>query len=177
MCRLSGLIPLALFLVIGQQFQNGLLNLCGAVAFREVFPQILHPEADFVLLVSFGFPEDLKDSVHGQFPGLAQFLHLNGLGQGWRTIFRFHSFQKIHLFLLGQIGQLRSGSQSDFTIVHFLQNFGNQFRQTDVPLNLPPTVTLRDFVPSPLLAKLARSGPGSRFLKEKAGDRFSGTSV
>ena len=51
----------------------------GAVAFGEVFPQILGPEADLLNLVGLGFPEKIKDPVNIQFPGLTQPLQLDGL--------------------------------------------------------------------------------------------------
>ena len=40
------------------------LNPRSAVALGEVSSQVIHPEADLVLLVGFGFPEQIKDRIH-----------------------------------------------------------------------------------------------------------------
>ena len=114
------LCSLALTEVGFQQFDDVRLNPGSIIAFGELLADIHCPEADFVLLVGFGFPEDLKDSVHGQFPGLAQFLHLNGLGQGRGAVLALHGFQKVLLFLLGQLGQFHSGSEGDFAFIHHI---------------------------------------------------------
>ena len=92
---------LPLFLIVGQQLQNGFLNPGGGVAVGEEFPKIVHSEADFVLLVGFRFPEDVKDLIHVQFPGLAQFLQLDGLRERGGAVLALHGFQKVMLFLTG----------------------------------------------------------------------------
>ena len=61
----SFLCALSFALIITEQFQNGFLNFCGRVAFREVFPQIFHLETDLFLLVGFGFLKDFKNAVNG----------------------------------------------------------------------------------------------------------------
>ena len=61
--------------VIGlQQFDDVGLDTGDIVAFGEILLQIRGAETDLVLLVGFGFPENLKDFVYVQFSGLAQFL-------------------------------------------------------------------------------------------------------
>ncbi len=88
--------------VIGfQQFDNVCLNTGGIIAFWEILFQIHRAETDLVLLVGLGLPENFEDSVHGQFPGLAQFLHLDSLREGRGTVLGFHGFQQILLFLPG----------------------------------------------------------------------------
>ena len=58
--------------VIGfQQLDDVGLNTGSIVAFGEILLQIRSPEADLVLLVGLGFPEDIEDFVDVQFPGLA----------------------------------------------------------------------------------------------------------
>ena len=76
---LSFLRPLALPLIPFQQPQDHILHLRCSVAFREKFPHIFRPEADFVLLVGFPLGQDIKDRVYVQITGLAQQLQLNGL--------------------------------------------------------------------------------------------------
>ena len=88
--------------VIGfQQLDDVGLNTGSVVAFGEILFQIRGAETDFVLLVGFRFPEDVEDLVHVQFPGLAQFLHLDSLGKRRCAVLGFHGFQKVMLFLPG----------------------------------------------------------------------------
>lgn len=76
-----------------QQLQNPLLNPGGGVAFGEEFPQIVQPEADLLLLICLWLPENFKNLVHGQFPGLAQLFELDSLGQGRGAVLALHGFQ------------------------------------------------------------------------------------
>jgi hypothetical protein len=99
--RSAGQVPLALTEVGFQQFENVSLNPGSAVALGEISSQLIHTETDFVLLVGFGFPENLKDFVYVQFSGLAQFLELDSLRERWCAVFAFHGFQKVTLFLPG----------------------------------------------------------------------------
>ena len=101
MYRSAGILPLTLTEVGFQQFDDVLLNPCCAVALGEILADIRRAEADFVNLVGLGFPEDIEDPVNVQFTGLAQSLHLDGLGEGGGAVLTLHGFQKIPLFLLG----------------------------------------------------------------------------
>ena len=67
----SGHLSLAFAEVSIQQLDNVSLNPGGAVAFGEVLPEIIYPEADLILLVGLGLPEKIKNYIDVQLSGLA----------------------------------------------------------------------------------------------------------
>ena len=103
------------------------MNPSSAIGLGEILADIRRAEADFVDLVGLGFPEHIEDAVDVQFTGLAQSLHLNCLREGGGAVLALHSLQQILLFLLGQVGELYSGSQGDFTVIHYAENVRDQF--------------------------------------------------
>ena len=102
--RSSGQIPLALPEVSFQQLDNVCLDSDSAVTLGKIFAKITNPKAGFILLVGLRLTKDLEDPIHGQKSCLAQFLHLNCLRKGGSAVFALRGFQKIPLFLFGQIG-------------------------------------------------------------------------
>ena len=88
--------------VIGfQQLDDVCLNAGSIVAFGEILLQVRGAETDLVLLVGFRLPEDLKDFVYVQFPGLTQLLELDSLAERGCAVLALYGFQKVPLFLLG----------------------------------------------------------------------------
>ena len=73
------LCALALTVIGFHQLEDVCLDTGSIIAFGEILLQIRGAETDLVLLVGLGFPEDLKDLVYVQFPGLAHFLQLDSL--------------------------------------------------------------------------------------------------
>lgn len=119
------LCALTLPVIDFQQFEDVGLNSGSIVAFGEILLQIRGAETDLLLLVGFGFSENVEDFIHIQIPGLAQLLQPDGLREGGGAVLAFNGFQQVRLFLFGQVGQLYCRGQGNFATVYHGQNSGD----------------------------------------------------
>ena len=59
-----------------------------------------------------------------------------GLGEGGCGLLAVHRVQQVHLFLFFEERQLIGRVEGNFLLVHHVQQFGDEFGETDVTLNL-----------------------------------------
>ena len=106
------------------------------------------------------FPHNGKGGFIGELSFLRQLFHSLRLRQGRCVLGLVHGLQKIPLLSLVQIGQFHSGIEGDFLFIYKVEQFGNEIRQADKPLDIPGTLTsifCKRFICSELRANLARS--------------------
>src|SRR5699024_10394500 len=130
------LTALALFLPPLQPLDDGVLHLLGRVGFGEVFLQHLVFDGHAVHFGLLFLAHDVKHGVVAAFFLLAQLFDALGLGEGGCVLGILHGLQKIPLFGSRQIGQLHSGIEGYFLLVHQVQKLGDEVGEADEALDL-----------------------------------------
>ena len=130
-------------MVILQSLNNVVLRLFGGEVFWDEGLQPFGLEADFLLLVGLLLAHDGENDVGIEPAILGELLHLQCLRQRRGGLLGIDGIQQTVLFSFGQVGKLHSGSESDFPGIHQVKQRLDKMSESDVTLNLPPTIALR----------------------------------